>query len=387
MTCNDWIPLAILELIVIFVFFGRASTEYLSPNLASLSQFLKLPQSIAGVTFAALGNSSPDLFSTVTAIQAGSLELALGELFGAANFIICIVVGSISMVNPCVISKWPFVRDVIASITISLILLSFLLVGKISFIGCLALMLYYALYVIIVIVFIPSQTDAELSTYDVESNQENTISQETEPLLQNESLSALESVVREGSTQIPTISTSVEIVSEEALSPLGDKTYQAQKLLFPIINLWQYANIFEKLYLLIGIPGDFVFGLTIPVVIYSQENDSNPWISFMHLLTYPWVVFLVFPNFWLVLSIIGFSLIIFLILLGFKISYNIFLASIGFFCSCTWIYILSNELVSLLQAFGILYSISESFLGSTVFALGNSLLDFLTNLKIAQLVI
>jgi Ca2+/Na+ antiporter len=295
MTCSDWVPLGILELIVIFVFFGRASTEYLSPNMASLSQFLKLPQSIAGVTFAAFGNSSPDLFSTVTAIQAGSLEMALGELFGAANFIICVVVGSIAMISPCVISKWPFIRDVIASLTISLILLAILMIGKISFIGCLGLMLYYIVYVIIVVVFIPSQSETEACIDDdfSESNQEILISEETEPLLPNESLQSGSSqsvqvdtnLVRDGSVPI-------EIVSEQVLSPLRDTSHLVQNLLFPIIDLWKYTNMIEKLYLLIAIPGDFVFGLTIPVVIYSFEKESNPWISFVHLLTYPWVIFL-----------------------------------------------------------------------------------------------
>lgn len=381
MTCSDWLPLGMLELIFIFVLFGRSATEYLSPNLAAISHFLKLPQSIAGVTFAALGNCSPDLFSTVAAIQAGSLQMALAEVFGAANFIICIVVGCIAMLNPCVISKWPFIRDVIASITISLIVLLFLIIGQITFIGCLALFIYYILYVVIVVIFIPSLPKRSVSEDEilVDSNQEIQIDEETEPFLQH------------GPTlEIDISCRSMEIVSEEVISPLKDGVDRITNIFFPIIDLWKYANIFEKLYLLIGMPGDFIFGLTVPVVIHSStETDpkvTSLWVSFLHLTTFPWVIFLIFPNYWIVLSltVIGFSL--FIILRALKVSTNVLMACIGFVCSCTWISILSNELVALLQAFGILFSISESFLGCTVFAFGNSLLDFLTNIKIAQLV-
>ena len=109
-TCNNGIILGLLELFFIFVIFGRAATEFLSPNLASISHFLKLPQSIAGVTFAALGNGAPDLFSTVAAIQAGSLNMALAELFGAANFIICIVVFRGQVIVKCTVFYNKFIN-------------------------------------------------------------------------------------------------------------------------------------------------------------------------------------------------------------------------------------------------------------------------------------
>lgn len=46
-----------------------------------------------GVTFLALGNGSPDLFSTFSAMHSNLGSLALGELIGAASFIVSVVAG------------------------------------------------------------------------------------------------------------------------------------------------------------------------------------------------------------------------------------------------------------------------------------------------------
>src|SRR5204863_4805898 len=64
-------------------------------------------------TFLALGNGSPDLFSTFAAMKAGSGSLAIGELIGAAFFITTVVVGSMAIVNPFKVSRKSFIRDVL----------------------------------------------------------------------------------------------------------------------------------------------------------------------------------------------------------------------------------------------------------------------------------
>ena len=68
---------------------------------------------MAGVTFLALGNGSPDLFSTFSAMRVGSGSLAIGELIGAAFFINAVVAGSMAIVRPFKVSRKSFVRDVL----------------------------------------------------------------------------------------------------------------------------------------------------------------------------------------------------------------------------------------------------------------------------------
>jgi len=70
-----------------------------------------MSESMAGVTFLALGNGSPDLFSTFAAMRVGSGSLAVGELIGAALFITSVVAGSMAIVNPFKVSRKSFLRD------------------------------------------------------------------------------------------------------------------------------------------------------------------------------------------------------------------------------------------------------------------------------------
>ena len=72
-----------------------------------------MSESMAGVTFLALGNGAPDLFSTFAAMRVGSGSLAIGELIGAALFITSVVAGSMAIVNPFKVSRKSFLRDAI----------------------------------------------------------------------------------------------------------------------------------------------------------------------------------------------------------------------------------------------------------------------------------
>ncbi|CCO28926.1 Putative cation exchanger C3A12,06c [Rhizoctonia solani AG-1 IB] len=79
---------------------GICASDFFCPNLATIASTLGLNENVAGVTFLAFGNGSPDLFSTFSAMRAGSGSLAIGELLGAASFIVSVVAGSMPLVRP-----------------------------------------------------------------------------------------------------------------------------------------------------------------------------------------------------------------------------------------------------------------------------------------------
>ena len=83
-----------LWLVFLFSTLGISASDFFCPNLATISSFHGLDESVAGVTFLAFGNGSPDLFSTFSAFKANSGSLAVGELIGAASFIVSVVVDS-----------------------------------------------------------------------------------------------------------------------------------------------------------------------------------------------------------------------------------------------------------------------------------------------------
>lgn len=62
-----------------------------------------------------------------------------------------------------------------------------------------------------------------------------------------------------------------------------------------------------------------------------------------------------------------------------------FLALLGFVVSIAWIATLAAEVVSILKTIGVIMKISDSVLGLTVFAFGNSIGDLVANITIAKL--
>ncbi|KAF8071735.1 Sodium/calcium exchanger protein-domain-containing protein [Lyophyllum atratum] len=120
-------PLAFTALLVWLIFLfstlGISASDFFTPNLATIAQLLGLDENVAGVTFLAFGNGSPDVFSTFSAMKANSGSLAIGELLGAASFIVSCVVGSMCVIKPFKVSRGPFLRDVgFFTVAVSLLL-------------------------------------------------------------------------------------------------------------------------------------------------------------------------------------------------------------------------------------------------------------------------
>ncbi|KAG6865732.1 hypothetical protein C0991_012378 [Blastosporella zonata] len=129
-----------------------SASDFFTPNLNTLAQLLGLDENVAGVTFLAFGNGSPDVFSTFSAMRASSGSLAVGELLGAASFIVSCVVGSMCITKEFEVERWPFLRDVgFFTVAVS-ILLVILWDGKIELWEAGLLVALYAFYVAVVVI-------------------------------------------------------------------------------------------------------------------------------------------------------------------------------------------------------------------------------------------
>ncbi|KAF9267698.1 hypothetical protein L218DRAFT_919280 [Marasmius fiardii PR-910] len=142
----------IVWLIFLFSTLGISASDFFTPNLATIAQMLGLDENVAGVTFLAFGNGSPDLFSTFSAMHAGSGSLAIGELLGAASFIVSCVVGSICIIKPFQVNPKPFLRDVGFFTVAVTMLLVILWDGHIRPWEAAAMVLLYLTYVIVVVI-------------------------------------------------------------------------------------------------------------------------------------------------------------------------------------------------------------------------------------------
>lgn len=137
----------------LFTTIGVCAGDFFSVNLSSLSSILSMSDTLAGVTLLALGNGSPDIFSTFAAMSSGSPSLAIGELVGAAGFITTVVAGSMAAVKPFKIKKASFIRDAGFLFVTAACLLLVLLTKELHLWQSVAMLVFYAFYVATVMVY------------------------------------------------------------------------------------------------------------------------------------------------------------------------------------------------------------------------------------------
>lgn len=153
--CLPWRFLAIAGLaaaiIAYFVWLALAASDFLCPNLYSISKFLDLSDNVAGLTLLALGNGSADVVLTYKALDIGATNLAVLELVGAAFFILTVVVGAISIACPFKVPRFAFVRDTSFYLIITFNVTLVLALGRISYATSIVIFTVYVVYVLVVV--------------------------------------------------------------------------------------------------------------------------------------------------------------------------------------------------------------------------------------------
>ncbi|KAL6716288.1 hypothetical protein ACLMJK_005854 [Lecanora helva] len=150
-------PLAFIILLLwlglLFSTIGIAASDFFCINLSTIASILGMSESMAGVTFLAFGNGSPDVFSTFAAMKTHSGSLAVGELIGAAGFITAVVAGSMALVRPFKVARKSFLRDVGFFLVAASFSMVFLADGHLHLWECAVMVGFYVFYVVIVVVW------------------------------------------------------------------------------------------------------------------------------------------------------------------------------------------------------------------------------------------
>ena len=136
---------------LLFSTIGIAASDFFCINLSTIASILGMSESMAGVTFLAFGNGSPDVFSTFAAMKTHSGSLAVGELIGAAGFITAVVAGSMALVRPFKVARKSFVRDVGFFIVAASFSMVFLADGHLHLWECAVMVAFYVFYVATVV--------------------------------------------------------------------------------------------------------------------------------------------------------------------------------------------------------------------------------------------
>ncbi|XP_064434491.1 mitochondrial sodium/calcium exchanger protein isoform X6 [Mirounga angustirostris] len=139
-------------LLYLFLILGVTAAKFFCPNLSAISTVLKLSHNVAGVTFLAFGNGAPDIFSALVAFSdPRTASLAFGALFGAGVLVTTAVAGGIAILRPFTAASRPFLRDVVFYMVAVFLAFTALYFGRVTLAWALAYLGLYVFYVVTVV--------------------------------------------------------------------------------------------------------------------------------------------------------------------------------------------------------------------------------------------
>ena len=116
----------IIFLIVGFILLVKGADLFVD-GACDLSEKLKIPAYIVGLTVVAFGTSLPEAAVSITASIQGSNEIAIGNIIGSNIFNTLVVLGASALFMPVAVKKDVLKRDFPFNIIITVLLLVLLL--------------------------------------------------------------------------------------------------------------------------------------------------------------------------------------------------------------------------------------------------------------------
>ncbi|XP_069704985.1 mitochondrial sodium/calcium exchanger protein-like [Periplaneta americana] len=398
---------------------------------------------MAGVTVLAFGNGAPDIFTTIRGVDIGNTELVYNEIMGGGLFVTLFVVGMLCVKTPFRLEGRLFLRD--CSFYIIAVGWSFwcLKQDTVSLWQSLMFLLLYCVYLVVIVskqredkkktlkkvLEIQMKEKAsepqELTDKTREVHFRGRASDDVDP---EEGPSSLRKAVDEVAPPVPRRSrlssrTSLrdlaihlerqslmsqldmlgEEMEEEWIPEEGaEEKSLVKEFLYDMIPVdieeWSSMNLAEKVASCLKAPFIVVLKLVIPVVNHTLVK--NGWSKLLNTLNCViWPLYTVAATRTAMIEIIpGVPLVIPAFMFGSSLGvlvmmtskksrppvYHPVFAFIGFFSSVVTVYLVASEVVSALNTIGVLLSISDTTLGITVLAWGNSVGDFITTLSLAS---
>ncbi|GAB1290099.1 Mitochondrial sodium/calcium exchanger protein [Apodemus speciosus] len=414
---HNLLPLAItlyvFWLLYLFLILGVTAAKFFCPNLSAISTSLKLSHNVA-----AFGNGAPDIFSALVAFSdPRTAGLAIGALFGAGVLVTTVVAGGITILHPFMAASRPFLRDIAFYMVAVFLTFTALYLGRITLAWALGYLGLYVFYVVTVIActWVYQRQRSRSLVHSVSESPELLSDSEEDQMSSNANSYDY------GDEYRPLLlgqETTAQILIQ-ALNPLDYSKWRTQS------RSWRLLKV-------VKLPVEFLLLLTVPVV--DPDKDDRNWkrpLNCLQLVISPLVLVLTLqsgvyapqpkvggvgattqPNrpkarahiawlscrdgvyeiggllpVWAVVVIVGTALAS---VTFFATSnrepprlHRLF-AFLGFLTSALWINAAATEVVNILRSLGVVFRLSNTVLGLTLLAWGNSIGDAFSDFTLAR---
>ncbi|KAM5237746.1 mitochondrial sodium/calcium exchanger protein [Ctenodactylus gundi] len=381
------ITLYVLWLLYLFLILGVTAAKFFCPNLSAIATTLKLSHNVAGVTFLAFGNGAPDIFSALVAFSdPRTASLAIGALFGAGVLVTTVVAGGIPILRPFVAASRPFLRDIAFYMTAVFLTFTALYLGRVTLAWALGYLGLYVFYVVTVVLctWVYRWQRRRSLLYSVPGTPELLSESEEDQVSSNANSYDYGDEYRPLSLHQETTAH----ILAKALNPLDSKK-------------WRSHSTSRRVLKVLKLPVEFLLLLTVPVV--DPDKDDRNWkrpLNCLHLVVSPLVVVLTLQSGVYGIYEIGGLLPVWavVVIAGTAVASATFFATsnreppklhwlfafLGFLTSALWINAAATEVVNILRCLGVVFRLSNTVLGLTLLAWGNSIGDAFSDFTLAR---
>ncbi|XP_049542633.1 putative sodium/calcium exchanger 7 [Anopheles darlingi] len=355
-----------------------------------MAKTLNISESLAGITILAFGNGSPDLFTAVANPDADT-ELMFAELLGSAAFVIGVIGGTVLLIQPFSLPPWGISRD-LAFFIGALLWITFTAADeRFSLVESGVLIGIYVVFLVLVIwEFIRARREVE--------GMRSRISLQGGIPEQDASFRRVLHVTGLSNQPAPVPANPADFALQGVRIPNSGLWTDFLSHVNPIdANEWAEAGWFMRMFSIIKAPFLLVLLLLIPIVDSTAERDG--WcklLNIIHCMSLP--LMMVWVNGFASIMFARISVAGWTATLGMSLMVIVFVTSrtdrcppyhklftvLSFLGCIQIIYLVAQEVVSVLETLGIVMKLSKSILGLSLLAWGNSVGDLFSNIALAR---
>ncbi|XP_050073065.1 putative sodium/calcium exchanger 7 [Anopheles maculipalpis] len=378
-----------------FVVLGTTADKFFCPTLAAIAKSLNISEALAGVTILAFGNGSPDLFTAVANPDADT-ELMFSELLGSAAFVIGVIGGAVLIIQPFDFPPWGISRDLAFFIAAVVWITLKAADERFSVYDSAVLIGMYLLFLILVIWEFIRGRQQESRTNSISKSSRAFVCSATYSIL--DAFNDLNNLLVDGASPTPTVNSGRSVQQETNSSANQGLVNDFCNHMNPLDpEEWNDGGWAMRTFCLLKAPFVLLLLLTIPIVDADVHREG--WcklLNICHCLTLPLLI--VFVNGVAFVRIAKLYVFIWIIAIVLPVMIVIFYTSridqcpryhklftlLSFFGCIQVIYVVAQEVVSVLETVGIVLKLSKSVLGLSLLAWGNSVGDFFSNVALAR---